>query len=46
MIFNCIDWEKDTHTAKVHPTQKPISVLKKLIQIFTDVDDVIIDPCS
>ena len=31
---------------KIHPTQKPISVLKKLIQIFTDVGDVVIDPVA
>jgi len=43
MIFNCMDWEKDTTTTKIHPTQKPIEILKKLIQIFTDKWDVVID---
>lgn len=46
MIFNCIDWEKDNKTPKVHPTQKPVPLLKKLIEIFTDEGDVVIDPCA
>ena len=31
---------------KIHPTQKPIAVLKRLIEIFTDPGDVVIDPCA
>jgi site-specific DNA-methyltransferase (adenine-specific) len=46
MIFNCIDWEKDGKTKKIHPTQKPIPLLKKLIQIFTDENDIVIDPVA
>lgn len=46
MIFNCIDWEKDTITEKIHPTQKPVNLLKKLIEIFTDKGDVVIDPVA
>ena len=46
MIFNCMDWDKDTTTEKVHPTQKPVKLLEKLIQIFTDKGDVVIDPCA
>ena len=46
MIFNCFDWSKDTETEKIHPTQKPLSVLKKLINTLTDEGDVIIDPVS
>ena len=30
---------------KIHPTQKPVSLLKKLVELFTDVGDVVIDPC-
>ena len=30
---------------KIHPSQKPVSVLKKLIETFTDEGDVVIDPC-
>lgn len=46
MIFNCIDWPRDTITPKVHPTQKPIKLLEFLIRIFTDPNDVVIDPCA
>lgn len=46
MIFNCLDWERDGETEKIHPTQKPIVVLKKLIEIFTDEGDVVIDPVA
>ncbi len=46
MIFNCIDWEKDSTTPKLHPTQKPVPLLKKLISIFTDEGDVVIDPVA
>jgi len=49
MIFNIIDWEKDTDDAlyeKIHPTQKPIKLLEKLITIFTDEGDVVIDPVA
>lgn len=46
MIFNCIDWKKDgTDVPKLHPTQKPQKLLKRLIEIFTDKGDVVIDPC-
>ncbi|MFA5706575.1 MAG: site-specific DNA-methyltransferase, partial [Candidatus Neomarinimicrobiota bacterium] len=31
---------------KVHPTQKPLALIERLIEIFTDVDDVVIDPCA
>lgn len=46
MIFNCMDWERDNNTQKVHPTQKPVWLLKQLIQIFTDEWEVVIDPCA
>lgn len=46
MIFNCFDWVRDNETPKVHPTQKPVPLLERLIEIFTDKDDVIIDPCA
>jgi site-specific DNA-methyltransferase (adenine-specific) len=36
--------EKDgNNVPKIHPTQKPIKVLKKLIEVFTDVGEVVID---
>lgn len=48
MIFNCVDWVKDDPNLydKIHPTQKPVNLLKKLIEIFTDEGDVVIDPCA
>ncbi len=46
MIFNCFDWEVDTKTPKIHPTQKPLRVIENLIRIFTDEDDVVIDPVA
>lgn len=47
MIFNCIDWTKDSkNREKIHPTQKPVELIKKLIKIFTDEGDVVIDPCA
>ncbi|WP_196757347.1 MULTISPECIES: DNA-methyltransferase [Lactococcus] len=46
MIFNWMPWGRDNKTIpKIHPTQKPQSVLKRLIEIFTDKGDTIIDPC-
>lgn len=46
MVFNWFNWEKDGNDIpKIHPTQKPVKVLKRLIEIFTDVGDVVIDPC-
>ena len=46
MIFNCLDWQRDNVTPKVHPTQKPIGVIENLIRIFTDANDVVIDPVA
>lgn len=46
MVFNCMDWEKDSRSEKIHPTQKPVALLKKLISIFTDPGDVVIDPVA
>lgn len=46
MIFNCFDWVLDNETPKVHSTQKPVPLLRRLIEIFTDKGDVVIDPCA
>lgn len=46
MVMNVMDWEKDTVSPKLHPTQKPIPLLEKLIKTFTDEGDVVIDPCA
>lgn len=48
MIFNWFEWKRDSQKEypKIHPTQKPVSVLKRLIEIFTDEEDVVIDPVA
>lgn len=46
MVKNWFDWVIDNSYPKIHPTQKPIPVLKRLIEIFTDNGDVVIDPCA
>ena len=46
MVFNILDWTKDTETVKIHPTQKPVRLLEKLIKIFTDEGDTVIDPVA
>lgn len=48
MVFDWMEWKRDSRREypKIHPTQKPVSVLKRLIEIFTDEGDVVIDPCA
>ena len=46
MIFNCFDWPNECGAPKVHPTQKPVKLLERLVSIFTDKNDVVIDPCA
>lgn len=48
MVFDWFEWKRDSSKTypKVHPTQKPVSILKRLIEIFTDEGDVVIDPCA
>lgn len=46
MVFDWMMWEKDKGIPKIHPTQKPVNVLKRLIETFTDEGDVVIDPCA
>ena len=46
MVFNWFKWERDgKEVPKIHPAQKPVNVLKKIIEICTDPGDVVIDPC-
>ena len=48
MIKNWFEWKPDPKSKypKVHPTQKPVNLLKTLIKIFTDVGDTVIDPVA
>lgn len=46
MVFNWFEYERDgKEVPKIHPAQKSVKVLKRLIEIFTDPGDVVIDPC-
>lgn len=46
MVFNCFDVERDTKTRKIHPTQKSVPLLERLIKLFTDEGEVVIDPVA
>ena len=46
MIFDYFRFPRDNETPKIHPTQKPVPLLKELISIFTDEGEVVIDPCA
>lgn len=48
MIKNWFEWKPDSKAIypKVHPTQKPVNLLKTLIRIFTDPGDTVIDPVA
>lgn len=48
MVFNWFEWRRDStkEYPKIHPTQKPIGLLKRLIEVFTDPGDVVIDPVA
>lgn len=46
MVLDWFEWERDgKEIPKIHPTQKPVRVLKRLIEVCTDPGDVVIDPC-
>jgi site-specific DNA-methyltransferase (adenine-specific) len=46
MILDWFEFERDgKDIPKIHPAQKPVKVLKRLIETFTDPGDVVIDPC-
>lgn len=46
MVFNCFDWPRGDDVPKVHPTQKPVPLLERFIELFTDENDVVIDPVA
>ncbi len=50
MFFNVMDWEMDNKKSilyeKIHPNQKPVVLLEKLIKLFTDPGEVVIDPAA
>ena len=47
MVLNWFEWKKDGEDIpKIHKAQKPVKLLKRLIEIFTDPGDVVIDPVA
>mgnify|MGYP001165966713 FL=1 len=44
MVFNAMPWPRE-NGMKIHPTQKPVALLLRLIELFTDPGEVVIDPC-
>jgi site-specific DNA-methyltransferase (adenine-specific) len=48
MIFDWFEWVRDNpkRYPKIHPTQKPVGLLKQLIRVFTDPGDIVIDPVT
>lgn len=48
MIVNWFSWVTDDRKIypKIHPTQKPVGLIKQLIKTFTDEGDIVIDPCA
>ena len=48
MVYDWFEWKRDNSKEypKCHPTQKPVNLLKRLIEVFTDPGDVVIDPCA
>lgn len=46
MIKNWFRWQVDATYPKIAPTQKPIPILRQLIELYTDPGDVVIDPVA
>ena len=47
MVYNWFNWVQDgKRIPKIHPTQKPVILLKRLIELFTDPGDIVIDPVA
>ena len=46
MVFNALPFPRDNETPKIHPTQKPLALMERLIETFTDEGDIVIDPLA
>lgn len=46
MVFNCFKYPRNDDAPKIHPTQKPVPLLERFIELFTDENDVVIDPVA
>ena len=44
MVYNWFEWKRDNarEYPKIHPTQKPVNIIKQLVQIFTDEGPVVV----
>ena len=46
MVLDWMEYERDgKDIPRIHPTQKSVKLLKRLIEVCTDPGDVVIDPC-
>lgn len=47
MVLNHFEFDNGRKKTleKIHPTQKPYNLIERLIYLFTDENDVVIDPC-
>ena len=46
-VKNWFEFKRDGRDIpRLHPTQKPVNLLKRLIEIFTDESNVVVDPCA
>jgi site-specific DNA-methyltransferase (adenine-specific) len=43
LIGDVIPWTTYTHN-RLHPTQKPLAILKPLVEAFSDPGDLVLDP--
>jgi len=46
MVFNCLDWRREKSVPRVHPTQKPVNLIERFIELFTDEGETVIDPVA
>lgn len=46
MIFSSFEYPRNLGMPRIHPTQKPLSLLERLISIFSDKGEIIIDCCA
>ena len=46
MVYNHMPYRADSKVEKIHNTQKPVNLMEKLIELFTDQYDVVIDPVA
>ena len=46
MVYNHMPYIPDSKVEKIHTTQKPVNLMERLIELFTDPYDVVIDPVA